>query len=931
MLLIFTGLPLSIAGEETMEREAVDCRYSSGAERPEHAAPWRSHPLPNDDVFSPLLADPKQPRFIETVHRRGYRFIAVVDEGSDQAAIEAPAAAPAIVGRDAELRRLREVLAASAGGQRRTLFVTGEAGIGKTTLLEELVEEIPAGPQRILIGRGQCIEQRRDAEPYLPVLEALQSLSQADSEVVELLKRFAPTWLVRMPWLLSPAELQNLQVQLMGAGPERMLREFTTALTEIARYTPLLIVLEDLHWSDAATIDLLAALARRRDPVPLMLLGSLRRGSAGGARLPIEELLPGLTTRHDAEELALGRLDDEASRACVARRLGGEAPAELIAAIDRHSGGSPLFLVTAVNHAVEQGWVVSREGHWQLTITGAALDAAIPDGLRQLIEVQATAMASEDRALLEVASVVGTELTVNVLAILLGQTVTEVETALMRIVARHRCLRRTAAGSFELTHALHQQVLYESIEPARRRQLHLEVARALAVDRGDRAGECAAELARHCERGGDYQAAARHLATAALNARARVAETEAAALLEHALRLISQVEASPQRQRREADLWIQLGAVRGSLFGRGAELYIVPFNRAWELSVELDDVPRMFLSRMASFGYLCVTEQFRRAEEVCHDLLRLADRLPMPDMLAVAHAAMGSVLLGIGRLRESREHLEKALATLNPYDPSTQLFRRLEDPEILCLTGLAWALAQLGYPDQARQRCALALELGRSRAPYHHVYCLNAAATLAVFLDEADACLEYAEATLALAQEHGFDAFLPNATLLACWARERLSGAAGAGERLAQALEAYRRSTQRFGMLPYLALLAETHLNGGEIAAGLAVVTAAEARMESSGERASEGNLLRIKALLLDRAGRDREEVERCFELALGAARRNEARLSELRVAVSYAGWLANHSTERARETLAPVYQWFGEGLDTPDVLRARRLLQDLR
>ncbi len=895
------------------------------------------------ELRTALDDDAKRPRFIATVHKRGYRFVAnVVDNGSVSAPAEAKPPTSFLVGRDLELAQLHEALVTAMTGQRGCVFVTGEPGIGKTTVLDELMRRAAASyGDKLVIVRGQCVEQRRQGEPYLPVLEALHQLCRGSHgpRVVETLRRYAPTWLVQMPWLLTAEDLDALRQQLMGSGPERMLRELGIALEEVATHTPLLMIFEDLHWSDVASADLIAALARRRDPTSLLIVGSIRTAASGTQRHPLQDLVPALTTRGQALEIRLEALAPAAVRDYVMHRLDEQAPEALVDAIERHSAGSPLFLVTALGYALAQKWVVQRDGVWTLTIAASALEAAVPMGLRQLIETQVAGLTPEDRSLLEAASVAGMEISPRSLGVALDQPKEETEAALDQLSQRVRFLRRVSAVTdagevadrFEFSHALYQYVLYTGTAPTWRRQQHLHMARGLRAEYGDRDALVAAELALHYERGGAYEEAARYLGVAALNANQRIANREAAVLIEHALALLAQVEDSPRRKRREADLCIQLGAVRGSIYGRGAESYIGPFLRAWELSQELDDIPRMFLSRMAGFGHFSVTEQFGRAEEVCRDLMALAGRAPMPDLVAVANGAMGSVLCGMGRLEESREHLERALATLNPHDPATQLFRRLEDPEILCLTGLAWVLAQLGFVDQARKHCTKALVLGKERAPYHHVYCLNAAAILHLFLDQPESCLFYSQKVLELAQEHNFDGFIDNAIVLASWGRERSTPSAGAWQRLQRDVDAYRRCNQRFGVVSYQLLVADACLREGAIAEGIAAIATAQEIMNASGERAGAGNLLRLRALLLAASGAAEESVEACFAEALAAARQNHARLSELRTSTDLAAWWRDRGqAARARALLAPMYAWFTEGFDAPDLRRAQAVLASL-
>lgn len=242
-----------------------------------------------------LHDDPASPLYIETAHRRGYRFIAKLDQQAP-AKISSATARPAssqlaayvagsslsvtegqVLGRDAEMAKMRAYLERAIAGERQILFVTGEPGIGKTTVVQAFLEHA-AQVQGLLVARGQCLEHYGAAEPYLPVLEGFSRLCRSPRgvQVKAVLQQHAPAWLAQMPSLLPQAERENLRSQVTGSTSERMLREMAEAIEALTSQSPLLLILEDLHWSDYSTLDLLSYLARRRDPARLMIIGTYR-------------------------------------------------------------------------------------------------------------------------------------------------------------------------------------------------------------------------------------------------------------------------------------------------------------------------------------------------------------------------------------------------------------------------------------------------------------------------------------------------------------------------------------------------------------------------------------------------------------------------------------------------------------------------------
>ena len=416
--------------------------------------------------------------------RRPARAPRVSAEGA--AAPRLPAAvAEAPAGRARELVQFERLLAEARSGQRRLVFVTGEAGIGKTTIIERFLADA-AAEDALLVARGQCVEHRGAGEAYLPVLEALGRLArQPGAEgLVRLLAQQAPTWLAQMPWLLEDDELESVHRRLAGATHERMLREMLETLEAIGVETPVVLVLEDLHWSDPSTIDLLEAVAKRREPVRLLVLGTYRRGEAIAQDHPVHRLEQSLRSRGLCAQVALGGLAEDALDEYAAALLGGGSPAGLGRLLHERTGGNPLFAKTLLESWLEQGLLDEAADLERLAVD-------IPDSIRDLIEQMLSQLDPADQGLLEAASVAGQRFSAASVAAALDRDTAEVEARCGALARSGRFLESdgedswpdgTIASCFAFSHDLQREVVYDRLPAARRAR----VARQRRQAAGDR-------------------------------------------------------------------------------------------------------------------------------------------------------------------------------------------------------------------------------------------------------------------------------------------------------------------------------------------------------------------------------------------------------------------------------------------------------------
>jgi predicted ATPase/DNA-binding winged helix-turn-helix (wHTH) protein len=732
-----------------------------------------------------LGEETRAPRWIETVPRRGYRFIApVLVEAAPPTAFSAPGAAlprsaapavplsgppPGMVGRAAELQRLQEWFGQAQGGARRVVFVTGEPGLGKTTLVQAFLAWAAAQGAPWLAW-GQCIEHYGVGEAYQPVLEALGQLGRGagGAELVAPLAQYAPTWLVQLPALLQDEELAAVQRRVQGATPARMLRELTDVLEALTVARPLVLVLEDLHWSDAATVELLAALARRRDPARLLVLGTYR---------PVEVILRGHPLRGMIQELALHQLCAmlplelfsmaEVGQYLVVRLGGGAAvgadlPA-LARALHRRTDGHPLFMVHVVADWVARGLLVERGGQWVWTIDAAAVPAAVPASLQQLIEQQLEALSTEEQLVLEAASVAGVAWSAAAVAAGVGDEVEPVAERCARLARRRQFLLAsgvaewpdgTVADCYQFRHALYQQVVYDRLPAGRRRELHHAIGLREEAGYGAQAAEHAAELAEHFERGRDEARAVHYHQLAAETALRRWAYQEAVGHLTRGLAHLQRLPDTPERTQKELALQSMLGPAVMLTRGFAASEVERAYRRALELCQQLGDTPHLFPVLAGLRECVSVQGQSQAAYDLGEQLLTLAQQAQDRTLLLQAHQALGGTLYHRGELVAARSHLEQGLALYRPEEHLADAVRSDQDPGLACVRYAALTLWLLGYPDQSQQRSQQALALAQaSRHPPSLAAALVIAARVHQHRGEGSLARERAEATVTLACE----------------------------------------------------------------------------------------------------------------------------------------------------------------------------------
>ncbi len=848
------------------------------------------------------LGDPsRSPRFIETVHRRGYRFVA---RTSDDVSVvpgdgrPTPASTP-LVGREPEIDELIGAFDRARRGTRQLCFISGEPGVGKSALLAEVLSRLRER-DRTTVTWANCVERYGVGEPYQPLLDALMRRCRApDPEpTIEILERFAPMWLAQLPGLLGPREAAALQQRLVGTVRDRMLRELTVAIEALAAHDTFVLAIEDLHWSDPSTLDWIANVAARMDPARLLVLATLRPPGGEDADGPQAQLVETLRARGLAKEIALTGLTPTAVTEYVALTLppaSGEGPAfeRLAARIHHHTGGNPLFMATVLDHLVGRDVVTHAADGWHASDAREEADLGIPDSIRPVIERQIAGLSPIERQVLEAASAVGDSFDLAVVAHAAELDEDAAETTLLRPASR-RFVRGSAAADgedqrlprFDFIHTLFRDALYGGIPRGRRAALHRRIAAAQEAAWGPRAGEIAAELALHFERGGNDDRAVAYLQQAGDSARRRSAFREARQHYEHALGLLARRPDDAARAARELDLQIRLGVATMATAGFGAPPVEAAYSRARELSQRIGDTPGQFPALFGLWLFYWGRGEVRTADGLARDLRRRAGR--DPDLRLQAAHASWTTAFSRGAFEETRRHVRTAMSL---YDRSRHAGMAAlygsHDPATCGGMFAGRASAIMGLVEESARLGDDAVALARAlEHPFSLGLALTFRAASAQVVGDHDAVTESVAEATAIATEQGFRLMLGWCLAVSGRAEVQRGDADRGGAWIDEAI-ATTRATGSDQFLSYLfALRAEAHLVAGRPHDALAATRTGFAAVRSTAERFCEAELHRLHGDALLATDGDVVGATRALRKAVDVATRQGASLFAVRSAV---------------------------------------------
>jgi DNA-binding winged helix-turn-helix (wHTH) protein/predicted ATPase len=857
------------------------------------------------EIREALDDDARRPHFIETRHRRGYRFVARVGRQPGLQPPEPSVLPPFesgrfVVGREQELSDLAMCLEQAASGRRQLVFVTGEPGIGKTTVVEAFLARAAMG-RDVRIAYGRCVEHYGAGEPYLPLTDAINRLCR-DGEsrrLIHVFRQHAPSWLAHMPSLISPAERRSLQRQVAGTTRERRLSELAEALETIAFDMPLVLWLEDLHWSDISSLDCLAYLAGRPERARLLLIASYRPAEVLGQAHPLEAIRAELDVHSHARELALSLLDAPGVEAYVARRFpAATSLGTLGAAVHRRTSGNPLFLSHVCDELVRTRTLVEGASGWSLA--GTADDFAIPDSIDRMIGAQLERLGTADRRIVEAASAAGTEFSSLLAAAAADVAADTAEACCADLVRRAQFLVSrgadvwpdgSVAGRYAFRHALCRDAVYGRLPPGRRASMHRRIGERLQSGLAGSGDDAAVELAMHFENGHDAVRAIHYRHRAGAIATRRGAAAEAVIHLTRALELLATRPDRAERIEEEIAIHIALGGPLMAVKGRGAPEVEQAYLRAQDLCEQVGDTPRLFPALWGLFLFRRSRGELEAALDLGHRLLALARHTDDAAFVLQAHHALWATRFARGELRAARDHAAKGTA-LYDADRHARLAAHYgnHDPGVCALAHGAWALALAGESEAARRSAVDAIALARTVGHrFSEAHALLYTARLHQLEGDWRATLARAETADGLARGSGFAQLVAWADVMRGWALVQAGDTQTGIDTARRGIAAIAGSGSRDFMTYFLGLLAESLARAGQAAAALDVVTEALGLAERCGERFYEAELRRLRAEALRTSRTEAPRAQECLWVALRVARTQGARALERRILTSLA------------------------------------------
>jgi class 3 adenylate cyclase/predicted ATPase len=838
------------------------------------------------------------------------------------------------VGRQHELHRLLDLWEQTKRDECHVALLCGEAGIGKSRISKTLRDRVVDTPHVRI--EYQCSPHHSNS-PFYPVIKQLEhaaGFETGDMPDVKLRKLEAVLALGGQASVTDIglyAALLSIptggRYQQADLTPQRQkdltIDALIRQLLALAQTRPVLFVLEDIHWIDPTTLELVNRTIRTIKTAPVLFLLTFR-----------PDFLPPWLDQPHVTMLRLERLSRDQAGAMILDLTGGkQIPDEVYDQLISKTDGVPLFLEELTKAVLESGLL--RDAGDRYVIDGPLPPFAIPTTLHDSLMARLDRFAPV-KEIAQIGAVLGREFSYRLIAAVARTSTAFLQTALAQLTAAELIFERGERpdSTYIFKHALVQDAAYESLLRSKRQQLHNRVSRVLKEQFAETIEQQPELMAHHLLQAGLIEPAIDYLQKAGQRAIQRSANTEAIGHLKHALELLHSLPKTPERAHTELELQVMLS--QAMIAGRGyaaAETKEV-LLRAKSLIDESTAPSQKFAILYGIWACYYVGGEVAMLRAAAEDFLAEAERHDDTAALCLSHRTLGTTLVTMGDFVDGRSHLERARALYDPVNHARFRYQYGQDIGATALCYLCWALWHLGYVEQASEVAADAMALAEgSSHPHTLAYTIcHARGMLDVCRGRTGDMRSYASAAVALSTEHGFPFWAAGGQIFEGWA-VTCEGSADQGiELLEEGLSAWQTTGARLWLPIFLALKAQAQAKGGRSEAALQTIERAITISNETNERWAIAEVLRLKAGLLLATSRARsDEIEALFVDSLEIARRQKAHSWELRTACDLARvWRGQGRCEEAAKLLQASYDQFTEGFETPDLKNAKVLLEQL-
>jgi predicted ATPase len=853
----------------------------------------------------------------------------VLGAGSAESRFEAlRTATTPLVGRDEEIELLLRRWEQAKRGDGQVVLISGEPGIGKSRIAQTVVERLSGEPHTRL--RYFCSPHHQDSAlyPSITQLERAAGFRREDTDEQRLAKleavlsqgtndlREAVPLLADLLSIPTGDRYPSLNLTPQKRK-ENTLHAQLAQIEGLSARKPVLMVFEDVHWSDPTTRESLDLLVDRVPTLRLLLILTFR-----------PEFAPPWIGRPHVPMLTLNRLPARQRAEMIAHVTGGKVlPKEIADQIVDRTDGVPLFIEELTKAVVESGILTETGNHY--AVTGPVAPLAIPTTLHASLLARLDRLAPV-REVAQIGAALGRQFSHELISAVAPMPQQQLDDALARLVSTELIFRRGNPPDAEYTfkHALVQDAAYSTLLRSRRQQLHARITTTLEGQFPEIVAAQPALLSHHCTEAGLIEKAIGYRLKAGHQAIERSAMLEAEAQLGKGLNLLDSLPEDTERQQHELDLQSALIVTLMQTQGYAAPAVAETLARARQLCEQLNQPPQFANVLYVQGGYHILRGELQLACQDAKEQLELGEAWNDPVVKSTACFNSAAAWFFRGDFAAARTYAEQVLQLYDTAHSSLYAMISPQDPQLAALIFLSCALSCLGHLDQSRLRRDEALVKARQRA---HANTLALVLSMAWFHDasvqsEPALLLERAEELQAHCAEHGFPYF---AAISGVYRGSALSALGSVDEGLTlltEGLDAYRATGALVSVPHFLQLLADCYRRAGQPKEGLKYLDEAARQIEAT----EEAEMHRLRGELLIAVG-DPVAAEASFRQAIAIARKQNAKLWELRAATSLTRlWRDRGKRDEARDLLAPVYGWFTEGFDTLDLKEAKALLDEL-